>query len=215
MFVANRASAAPPPYRCQYADRDRVGEFLDAPELVGTDARWADFGFATRDEYGEWAPRLCGIACVSMVLAHHGLQAVSTTASLTRAAVDAGAYGPGGWSYAPLVACCTALGLNGAVRSPYTLREIGMDLAAGRHPVVSVHPRVMRGELTQPPVGESGGHLVLVVDASTDAGGEPLSITVHNPNARTRATQESHELPADRFTAAFAGRGFVLWPAGG
>ncbi len=194
-----------PPYRAQYADRDRIGEFLDDPAQLTTDARREVFGFATADEYADWAPRLCGIACLQMVLTHHGLANDLTTAHLARSATAHGAYVPGaGWAYAPLVDYARTLGLDGAVRAPYDLAEIQADLAAGWHPIVSVHPRVMRGELLAPPAGEGGGHLVLIVDA--DAG----AVTIHNPNARTRATQEAYAAPIGQFKAAFAGRGLVL-----
>lgn len=200
-----------PPFQCQYADRDRVGEFLDDPSAVASDAHWAEFGFGSREDYAQWAPRLCGVACARMVLSGHGLATDLTMAELTDSAVVAGAYGAAGWAYAPLVDWAASFGLAGAVRAPYALDDLLADVARGAHPIVSVHPRVIRGELPAAPAGESGGHLVLVVDASADAAGELQSVTIHNPNARTRATQESCVIPRDRFTAAFAGRGLVFW----
>ncbi len=109
-----------PPYRCQYADRDRVGEFLDDPTALLSDARHAEFGFPGAEDYAAWAPRLCGIACLQMVLAHHDLAREHTVATLTAGAVRAGAYREGaGWAYAPLIAYARTLGLDGAVRAPY------------------------------------------------------------------------------------------------
>ncbi len=200
-----------PPFQCQYADRDRVGEFLDDPSAVANDSRWAEFGFGSREDYAHWAPRLCGVACARMVLGAHGLATGLTMAELMEAAVAAGAYGTSGWAYAPLVDWVAEYGLAGAVRAPYAVDQLVDDVALGAHPIVSVHPQVIRGELPVPPSGESGGHLVLVVDASADAAGQLQSVTVHNPNARTRATQESCVVTPDRFAAAFAGRGLALW----
>lgn len=145
-----------------------------------------------------------------MVLAHHGLAAEMSVADLTSGAVDAGAYRAGaGWAYAPLVDYARALGLSGSVRAPYDLPAITSDLAAGRHPIASVHPRVMRGELDRPPAGEHGGHLVLVL--AIDAAGPTPTVTIHNPNARTCETQEAYAAPLTQFQAAFAGRGLALW----
>lgn len=201
--------STPPPYRAQYADRDRVGEFLDDPALLGGDALQHTFGFANAEDYAHWAPRLCGIACLRMVLDHHGLAERRTVASLTHGAVDHRAYGPAGWAYAPLVAYARTLGLHGEIRAPYSVDEIAADLAAGRHPIVSVHPRVMRGELVRAPAGERGGHLVLVLSVDEECGAP--TVVVHNPNARTRATQEAYRAPLAQFQAAFAGRGLVFW----
>lgn len=198
-----------PPYRAQYADRDRIGAFLDDPELLRDDARRGPFGFATADEYAHWAPRLCGIACLQMVLDHHALGAQRSVADLTTGAVAAGAYGPAGWAYAPLVAYARTLGLAGAVRAPYSRAALVADLEAGRHPIVSVHPQVMRGEGAAPAAGERGGHLVLVL--AVDEEHDEPAVVVHNPNARTRGTQEAYAAPLAQFEAAFAGRGLVLW----
>lgn len=202
-------SSTHPPYRAQYADRDRIGEFLDHPERLPSDAHHAAFGFASADDYARWAPRLCGIACLAMVLERHGLAAQRTIADLTAEAAASGAYGPAGWAYAPLLDYARTHGLAGELRAPYAFEQLAADLQAGRHPIVSVHPRVMRGELAEPPAGERGGHLVLVVGL----GGTPRdpSVLVHNPNARTRATQEAYPAPHAQFAAAFAGRGLVLW----
>ena len=56
------------PYYSQWESPDLVPQFLDGSMASAADPRWAASGARTPAEYGFWAPRVCGLACLRMIL---------------------------------------------------------------------------------------------------------------------------------------------------
>lgn len=56
------------PVIAQFASPELTAAILAGRLEPSADPRWADFGFSSRGAYGFWAPRLCGIACLAMVI---------------------------------------------------------------------------------------------------------------------------------------------------
>lgn len=207
-----------PPYQSQFASRDRVGEFLDSPEALQRDTQWKQFGFETLDDYVFWAPRLCGIACFKIILGNFGVDGDETIAALTMRALRKGAYVlqdetgrdvDKGWYYKPLVELSHEFGLTGVVFRGWTVETVCADLLDGGIVVASVNPNVIREDIDTTPEHLSGGHLVVVYGFKW-SNGTCEGLYIHNPSGRSRRTQESYLASVDRFTEAYAGRGFSL-----
>jgi hypothetical protein len=79
------------PYYSQWESPELVGRFLDGSLRAADDPRWAASGAATPDEYAFWARRVCGLACLKMLLAWQG-EPVPTSMALVRRALACGAY---------------------------------------------------------------------------------------------------------------------------
>src|SRR5690349_24807362 len=67
----------PVPYVSQFASSDLVEGFVTDVVPLSTDPRWAETGAADVVQYAWWARRMCGMACLRMVLAARGVAAPS------------------------------------------------------------------------------------------------------------------------------------------
>lgn len=208
-----------PVYWSQFASEDRVSYFLSHPGDLASDSRWSKFGFESADEYAFWAPRLCGLICAKMVFDGYGSASSKTIADLTAEGVALGGYRlcdddgtliDKGWYYAPLIELARNYGLDGRIFDHATIEVVTAAVLAGQVPICSVHPGVIRGDIDRLPDGASGGHLVVVVGFNV-VNGVVASLVAHNPSGRLPETQASCIIPVERFSEAFAGRGFLLW----
>lgn len=208
-----------PIYACQFADRDRVSDFLKNSSALAGDAEQWKFGFADSAEYEYWAPRLCGVICLKMILDGHGSADDLSVAQLTSLAVALGGYLTvevdgetidKGWLYAPLVELAKSFGLDGDVVTSIDATDILSYVETGVTFVASVNPRLIRGDSPSPAGDSPGGHLVVVFGANR-RGSTLEGFYLQNPSGRTRETQERAYVPLDDFKRAFAGRGFRIW----
>ena len=208
-----------PSFQCQFASREQVDRYLKAPDLVEADPLWQEFGFDSASEYAFWAPRLCGLVCMRMILGGYGESLDKTIAELTARGVELGGYEISdragrfvdkGWFYRPLLELVGEYGVEGRLIGGATIDTVCAEVLL-RHPVVaSVHPGVIRGDLDALPSDTSGGHLVVVIGFRW-SDGRCSGIYLHNPSGRSRDTQERVFVSAERFTEAFAGRGLSCW----
>lgn len=212
--------AAPrPPYLAQFASPQLISGFLDGDLDVAGDPARERFGFASDREYAYWAPRLCGLVCVKMVVDGLRPGLTGSVAEMTSEAVGLGAYPSQdddgraidrGWLYAPLVRLANAYGIQGRVAPVLTEEDLQETIRRNGFGVASVNPRVIRGDLARIPDGQPpGGHLVVVLGFRR-VGDEVTGYLVHNPSGRSPDMQSDAFIPVARFRAAFAGRGFVL-----
>lgn len=203
-------------YVCQFADRERVSEFLDNSAALILDDHWQEFGFGNVEEYQFWAPRLCGIACLKMALDAVAANQDSM-AKLTAKGVESGGYlvhgADGsfidkGWFYKPLVLIARDRGLEAEIFTQESLTDIAFRVLRNQIVVASVNPRIIRGDEPPTPNASRGGHLVIVHGVEIrDA--KPHLFYIKNPSGRTWATQEG-EISSEVFEGAFAGRGFYI-----
>ena len=170
------------------------------------DPRWPESGARSRSEYGFWAGRACGMACLQMVL-HHRDGVAPPLVTLARAALEHGAYVPRadgglhGLVYDPFLACVRAEhGLDGEVHRELSLSGLCRQLEAGRMVMVSVHPEVRRPERPAPGLG---GHLVLAIGCDADG------VHLRNPSGHTEAARAAY-LPWAGLEPFYAGRGVSL-----
>jgi hypothetical protein len=197
----------PVPYVSQFASPELVEGFVSDLVPVGADPRWAESGARDVVQYAWWARRMCGMACLRMVLGAHGIEAPPLVPLAEECARHGGyvRHADGrvdGLIYAPFVAwVAERFGPAGEVRGDLPLAEV-LDLAAaGALVMASVHPW-LRWPDREPP--SRGGHLVLVVGTSPDG------LLVHNPSGLPGESQSSAELKPSTFERFYADRGVVF-----
>jgi hypothetical protein len=201
-----RASGVP--YFSQWESAGLAARFIDGSLSLADDPRWAASGARTAAEYQYWATKVCGLACLKMILAHRGLP-VPPTMSLVERALAWQAYVPqgdrvAGLIYQPFAGWVAAdYGIT-AEAAPHLPMEQVADLAAPDTPVIaSVHPWIRWPDRVPP---ARGGHLVLV----TGAGGGLLRL--HNPSGVPPASQRDVVVTVTDFGRFFARRGLIIRP---
>ncbi|WP_369405337.1 C39 family peptidase [Streptacidiphilus melanogenes] len=171
------------PYFSQFASPDLVPELIARTLAAEDDPRWAASGAASPQEYAWWCRRVCGMACLRMALVHWRGDAPGTV-ELAHECVAAGAYVVDGEQvegliYAPFAAYVRERwGLGATVETALEPADVRAHLAAGRLPMLSVHPS-LRTLDPEPPA--RGGHLVLAVGHDDEA------LYVNNPQASPAA----------------------------
>ncbi len=144
-----------PAYQSQFASRTLVSEFLDGRIPAEQDPAWRDFGFASSGEYAFWSRRLCGIACMTMVLGSEksmaGLAQEALRLGGYQVADESGSFVDRGWFYRPLLELAGQYGYQGAIQASMAHEDLCRAVLANRHVVVSVHPGVVRGDLDVAP----------------------------------------------------------------
>jgi hypothetical protein len=180
--TATGLGASEVPYFSQWESADLAERFVDGSLDLAEDPRWAASGARTPAEYAYWAPKVCGLACLKMILARRG-RPVPPTMTLVRQALAWQAYVPqgdrvAGLIYRPFADWVAAeYGITAEVAPSLSLAAVA-EAASPRTPVIaSVHSWV-RWPDRDPP--SRGGHLVLV----TGAGGGLLRL--HNRPASRR-----------------------------
>lgn len=212
----------PIPYQSQFATPELAAPILEGRLAPAEDPRWREFGFATPEEYGFWAPRLCGVACLAMLLRGRNPAFPRTLAELTRECQDLGGYVledeagqwvDYGWVYGPMLEVARRYGLDGSISTALALEDLCRAVLADRAVIASVNPHHVRLERLDEAL-TPGGHLVVVTGFEAE-GGVPAWFRCHNPSGTAEATRAGASVPVAVFGRAFAGRGIILWRAEG
>lgn len=197
------------PYYSQWETPDMTLDVVaeGAAKALLRDPLWAASGAVDVEQYALWAANICGMACMKMVLAARTGE-VLPTVKLAMQCKDFGGYvvEPGGaikgLIYASFVRFAKALyGIDAAVMTGITARDIPDILAEAEFFMASVHPGIRWPEIEPP---SKGGHLVLVTAATGNV------IRFHNPSGHDRRARENAELLPEIFDRFFAGRGIVI-----
>lgn len=205
------------PYVPQFASPELTADILGARLDPVADPRWAESGYPTAEAYAFWAPRLCGIACLSMAIRAAlpgfggSLAALATECAREGGYVlwdEAGRWVDYGWVYEPMLRVARRYGLDGAVFTTLTLEEVCAAVLRDEVVIASVNPNQVRGERLDESLGP-GGHLVVVVGFEA-AAGRCEALLCHNPSGTTPATREAGRVEVSVFRRAFAGRGLLL-----
>ncbi|HGM5806368.1 TPA: C39 family peptidase [Serratia marcescens] len=194
------------PYECQWASPELAADLIAGRMTLAQDENWGRSGARDRAEYVEWANHVCGMACLKMVLSHRDGEAPPLL-ELARRSLPYGAYVREGERikgliYAPFVEYVREqFALQAEVKVGLEAADVSALLSQYRYFIASVHPSIRRPESLPP---QRGGHLVLITAADTQ------SVTFHNPSGDSPATRERVQLPLNRFTPFFAGRGIAI-----
>jgi hypothetical protein len=193
------------PYFAQWESAELVPAFLDGTLRAAQDPRWAASGAASPREYEFWARRVCGLACLKMVLAARSFP-VPPMMRLVEDAVRWGAYvrdgdSVAGMIYQPFADWVGAeYGLIAKV-----LPDLPAELVESASPsapvIASVHSWIRWPDRVPP---ARGGHLVLVTGM---AGG---LIRLHNPSGLPGVSQQDALISPADFGRFFAGRGLLI-----
>ena len=194
------------PYYSQWESPDLVQRFLDGSLSAADDPNWATSGARTPAEYGFWARRVCGLACLRMVLASRGLP-VPPVIRLVERALEWKAYVRDGDRVAGLIYKPFAdwvghdYGISAAVVPDLTLEQVCASASPAAPVIASVHPWVRWPDRTPP---HTGGHLVLVTGAAKGV------LRLHNSSGLPGASQRDALIRAADFARFFAGRGLII-----
>jgi hypothetical protein len=194
------------PYFSQWESPEFVPQFIDGSMRPADDPRWTVSGARTPQEYEYWSGKVCGLACLKMIMGWRGLP-VPATMRLVEQALAWKAYVPEGDRVAGLIYRPFAewvgedYGIAVEVAPVLPVRLLAR-LASPSTPVIaSVHKWVRWPERIPP---ERGGHLVLVTGA---AGG---LLRLHNPSGMPGASQRDALVGVTDFARFFAGRGLII-----
>lgn len=195
------------PYFSQWESARLAERFVDGSLDLADDPRWAESGARTPGEYSYWARKVCGLACLKMILAGRGLP-VPPMMTLVERALAWQAYIPqdgdrvAGLIYRPFADWVAAeYGITAEVAAHLPLDSVA-QVASPRTPVIaSVHAWIRWPDRNPP---DRGGHLVLV----TGAGGGLLRL--HNPSGIPPASQRDALVGLADFARFYAGRGLLV-----
>jgi hypothetical protein len=199
------------PYFAQWESAELAARFVDGSTALAADPRWAASGARTAAEYAFWATRVCGLACLKMILAARG-QPVPPMMTLVARALAWKAFVPQGERvqgliyrpFADWVAADYDLGIEVMPELPLATVTAA---ASARTPVIaSVHSWI-RWPDREPPA--RGGHLVLVTGAAVTGAGDGL-LRLHNPSGIPPASQRDALVKTADFTRFYAGRGMLV-----
>lgn len=202
-------SASPAvPYFSQWESAALAPALIAGVASLADDPHWTASGACSVAEYAAWAGRVCGMACLKMILAARTGRVVPTL-ELARGALRYGAYTVDGAKakgliYAPFTTfVAREFGLRAEVVTGIEASELPAQFARAEFFMASVHPAIRRPHISPP---AKGGHLVLVTAAGTDG------VTFHNPSGHGAASRAGVRLPLASFDRFFAGRGVAILP---
>jgi hypothetical protein len=193
------------PYYSQWESPELVPEFVRGLSPAA-DPNWAASGARTAAEYGFWSGRVCGLACLRMILASRGMP-VPPMMRLVEQALEWKAYIPDGDRVTGLIYQPFAdwvgqdYGVEVTVVPALSVEQISRTASPATPVIASVHYSIRWPDSTPP---YTGGHLVLV----TGAGGGQLRL--HNPSGLPGSSQRDVVMAAADFARFFAGRGMSV-----
>lgn len=148
---------------------------------------------------GELGPRVCGPACLTMVLAFHRIH--RSTTSIARACYDPRHDIYGNWPRAVQVAFDCRL--DGTVRRFAAWDQAFQFLRAGTPLIASV--RFEHAELPGAPIDRTDGHLVVITGLG------PRNTVLVNDPAFLRESDGVRSYPRDAFAKAWFGGSGIAW----
>jgi hypothetical protein len=194
------------PYYSQWESPELAAGFIDGSRRAADDPRWEASGASTPQEYEFWSHKVCGLACLKMIMAWRGLP-VPPTMRLVERALAAHAYVPDGERvqgliYRPFADWVGAeYGIEAEVAADLPMDSLVAHAAGGSLAIASVHPWIRWPERSPP---ERGGHLVLVTGVSAGA------LRLHNPSGLPGASQRNALVLAGDMAKFAAGRGILI-----
>lgn len=194
------------PYYSQWESPELVGRIVSGRMRAADDPRWAESGARTPQEYEYWSGRVCGLACLKMILAYRCLP-VPPMMRLVQRALSFGAYVPDGERMIGLIYRPFAdwveqdYGIGAEVVADLSPADIAAIACPAAPVIVSVHHSIRWPDRTPP---HRGGHLVLVTGAGDD------HVRIHNPSGLPATSQQDAHVQMPDFARFFAGRGLVI-----
>jgi hypothetical protein len=194
------------PYYAQWESPELVARFIDGSLRPADDPRWPDSGARSPQEYEYWASKVCGLACLKMILAARS-EPVPPMMRLLERALERGCYVRDGDRVIGMIYQPFAdwVGQEFAIKA-----EVAGDLpldtltsaATPATPVIaSVHSSIRYPDRVP---AARGGHLVLVTGAGSGM------VRLHNPSGLPGISQRDALIGTADFGRFFAGRGLII-----
>jgi hypothetical protein len=194
------------PYYSQWESAELVPRFVDGSLRPADDPRWASSGARTPEQYEYWSNRVCGLACLKMIMAWRGLP-VPPTMRLVERALAWKAYIPDGDRVVGLIYRPFAdwvgqdYGIAAQTAADLPLDTITSAASPDTPVMASVHKWIRWPDRIPP---QRGGHLVLVTGAAG------ALIRLHNPSGLPGASQRDAWVAVADFARFYAGRGLLI-----
>lgn len=167
-----------------------------------------DSGFPNREAVEQWEKNCCGIACLRMILAFHGVpNNPSRTGywSLLQSGLARGAYSDKGWIHRGLLDMAAELGVRGQCHRHADVGNLVDTLRRGSACIVSVTRFFLGGEPDEQgaPLAK-GGHLVVAYDVR-DGGDGPVGIVCNHPSSGRRWNKPAWTVELEKWERSFSG----------
>ena len=199
------------PYQSQFASPELTDVILENKISGENDRNWSSFGFKNPQEYAFWSLKICGMACLKMILEFYNLSNKSI-AALTNEGLNLGGYdlkNNKGWFHKPLLKQAKLYGLKGYITARFGVNSICELILKKKFFIASVNPFIIRFDknITN---AELGGHLVLVIGFRLK-NGKCEGFFINNPSGKTDDTRTKAFIPMEIFKKAYGGKGIAIW----
>ena len=180
-------------------------------------------GYPTKEDFDFWNSRVCGIACIKMVLDSLEESQDKTMWDLIQEGLELGGYKLHdvkgrfvdlGWFHKPLLELAQRHGMHGFLRQSLSMHNVAQEIVNGNYVIASVKVP-SRSELEDDGSyfkehykGKTYGHLILVTAVEIQDG-KPKMFLAHNPSGY-RKYEEDSIIDPETFTRIFNGRVIVL-----
>lgn len=195
------------PYLNQFGTIHRVREILDrqiSPSALFP--AWSSYGATCSDEFDNLSFESCGMACLSMILLHTGLDNPGPI-ELFRRSLEHGCYRylPDGeikgLYHEPFVSFLGTFGLHGEAHQFVGPYFIAHELTKGRQVIASVNWEIRE---TNPHPTRRGGHLVVITGVEK-SWFRIRGFYIHNPSGTLPENQKHHFVKLSNFLKCFSG----------
>jgi hypothetical protein len=195
------------PYFSQWESPEIIPDILSGKMTSDEDPRWKWSGADVVDEYTFWVSRICGMACLRMILAYRGLE-VPPSIVLAKSCMAEGGYirrgdRVDGLIYAPFVKWIRAeFGINAEVHGRLDVRDMGDIVKGGGIVMASAHNHIRWPDRVPP---SRGGHLILAIGSEGD------DLIFHDPSGLPNINQSRARISYEQFEPFYGRRGIVFY----
>ena len=215
-----RSSIRRVPYISQFAklttEKD-IKKIVVDPDVIGLQ------GYPTKEDFYFWNSRVCGIACIKMVLDSQEKSKNKTMWDFIQEGLELGGYklhdAKGkfvdlGWFHKPLLELAQRYGMHGFLKQSLAIHNVAEEIVNGNYVIASVKVPDRYGleddgsYFKDSYRGKTYGHLILVTAVEIQSG-FPKTFLAHNPTGYKKYEEDSI-IDAETFTRIFNGRVIVL-----
>ncbi|MEN9389296.1 MAG: hypothetical protein RLY61_380 [Candidatus Parcubacteria bacterium] len=180
-------------------------------------------GYPSKKEFSFWSSRVCGVACIKMVLESHGKAKDKSLWDLISSGLEIGGYKlydtkgnfvDIGWYHKPLLQLAQSYNIHGYLKQSLDLYSVACEIVKGSFVIASVKVPD-RASLESDGSyfksdynGQLYNHLVLLTAVSI-RNGMPDYFLAHNPTGYDRYEKNS-KIDASTFTRIFNGRAVII-----
>ncbi|MBI2023048.1 C39 family peptidase [Candidatus Giovannonibacteria bacterium] len=201
------------PYVCQFASPQMVEKFVENDDNLRDDPNWRGSGAESLYDYVFWVPKLCGMACFSMILKATGIQPPPIV-ELGKRAFKAGCYRENpenpkrliGLLHYQFLKFAESFGFSGKLLWFIGIHTIASEILKNNFVIASVSNQIRYRGVNHV---DKNGHLVVVLGFKIDFG-RISGFYINDPAGFYNDTQENYFVRAEDFINCFSGRIIVL-----